>query len=124
MQSNKPTQAELNKILLDNNGNFSEVARIFKVSPTTVRRWCVSYEMPSISNSYAKPKIQIEKKYFKPAKTPVLQFDKENNFIAEYESAMAAGRAINNPEGSAHITAVCKGNRKTAYGYIWKYKED
>lgn len=124
IKSNKPSQEELNKILLDNNGNFSEVARIFEVSPTTVRRWCVFYDMPSTSNSYAKPKILIEKKCLKPAKTPVCQFDKNGNFIAEYESAMAAGRAINNPHGSAHITAVCRGNRKTAYGYIWKYKED
>ena len=125
IKSNKPCQEELNRILLANNGNFSEVARIFTVSPTTVRRWCTSYNMSSTSNSYAQPKtIPTERIRLKPAKTPVCQFDKEGNLIAEYESAIAAGRAINNPDGSAHITAVCRGNRKTAYGYIWKYKED
>ena len=79
--------------------------------------------MPSNSFYYKQEKKQ-EKKYLKPAKTPVQQFDMDGNFISEYGSSMAAGRAINNPAGSSHITAVCRGQRKSAYGYIWKYKED
>lgn len=124
IKSNKPSQEELNEALLKNNGNFSEVARLFEVSPTTVRRWCVSYNMPSMSNDYAKPKEKTQKTLLKPAKVTICQYDLAGNFIAEYESAMAAGRAINNPGGNSHIVATCKGKRKTAYGYIWKYKED
>lgn len=28
-----------------------------------------------------------------------------------------------NPKAKGHIAACCKGNRKTAGGYIWKYIE-
>ena len=40
IKSNKPNQIELHKILIDNNGNFSAVARLFEVIQTTVHRWC------------------------------------------------------------------------------------
>lgn len=55
-------------------------------------------------------------------KKPVLQFDKNNNFILEYESASEAAR-INN-FCLSHITECCnnKLKRKTHKGFIWKYK--
>lgn len=48
----------------------------------------------------------------------VMQFDKEGNCIKEYRSAIEAKRqtSIN------HISACCRGERKTAGGYIWRYK--
>lgn len=52
----------------------------------------------------------------------VLQFDKNNNFIAEYASVKEAERAMGRFT-STHITDVCNGKRKTAYQYIWKWKD-
>lgn len=51
----------------------------------------------------------------------VLQFDLNNNFLKEFESLSQAERetGIETP----HIHRVSKGNRLTAGGYIWKYKE-
>ena len=51
---------------------------------------------------------------------PVLQFDLEGNFVREWESTMAAERAL----GINHrnISAVCNGKRKTCEKFIWKYK--
>ena len=52
----------------------------------------------------------------------VIQYDKNFNFIAEYESVQAAAKATRtNP---SHLGEVCRGcrYRKTANGYIWKYK--
>lgn len=49
---------------------------------------------------------------------PVLQFDKEGKFIKEYESIDSAIKET----GVLHISCVCRGERKTAGGYIWKYK--
>ena len=47
------------------------------------------------------------------------QFDKDNNLIAEFESAAAAARAIGgDPSG---IGKVCRGQKTMAYGYIWKF---
>lgn len=52
----------------------------------------------------------------------VLQFDLDGNLINKYKSVSDAAR-INNYKMKA-IQSVCCGYkyRKTAYGYIWKYK--
>jgi hypothetical protein len=56
-------------------------------------------------------------------KKPVLQFSKDGEFIARYESAQEAGR-INKCHGG-HITECCKGKRyKTVGGYIWKLEKE
>lgn len=51
----------------------------------------------------------------------VLQFDLENNFIAEYESCEKAGKLLN--KSGSVINRCARGERKTAYGYKWKYKD-
>ena len=52
----------------------------------------------------------------------VLQYDLDGNFIAEYYSMREAGRQLNRPHNG--ISNVLKGKQKTAYGFIWKYKEN
>ncbi len=52
---------------------------------------------------------------------PVLQYSLEGELIAEYYSAMEAGRQNNCSQ--ACISNCCNGKQKTAYGYMWKYKE-
>lgn len=47
-------------------------------------------------------------------------FDKEGTYVNTYDTIRLAAR-INNTDHS-HIIDVCKGRRKTAGGYIWKYK--
>ena len=53
--------------------------------------------------------------------TPILQFDKQGNFISEYKSMGEAYSKTGTP--SSAICDVCKGNRRSAHGYIWLYKE-
>lgn len=48
----------------------------------------------------------------------VLQYDLENNFIAEYPSCAEAERQT----GAAKIKEVCYGERNTSGGYVWKFK--
>jgi hypothetical protein len=52
----------------------------------------------------------------------VIQYDKDMNFIAEYESAQAAAKATGTSR--SHLCEVCNGNtyRHTANGFIWKFK--
>jgi hypothetical protein len=52
-------------------------------------------------------------------KKPVLQFDKQGNLIAEYESYHDA----KNKTGLS-LTEALRGKAKTAGGYIFKYKND
>ena len=54
-------------------------------------------------------------------KRPVLQFTKDGDFVAEYESCNDAIRAIGKP--NAKISEVCSGKRKSTYGFVFKYKE-
>ena len=54
-----------------------------------------------------------------PEKT-VLQYDLNMNFIKEYKSLAEAARNINGNHGN--ISMCCQGKRKTAYKFIWKYK--
>ena len=49
----------------------------------------------------------------------ILQYDMQGNFIKELKTMNDAVRYYNN----AHICSVCKGNRKNASGYIWRYKD-
>ena len=53
--------------------------------------------------------------------TPVIQYNKNGEYIAEYASAKEAQRETG--IFSTVIGKVCKGQGKTAGGYIWKYKE-
>lgn len=52
---------------------------------------------------------------------PVLQFSLQGDLIAEFASSMDAERFINGK--GRHISCCCRGVRKTAYGYIWRYKK-
>lgn len=51
---------------------------------------------------------------------PVLQFTKNGEFIKEYFSTQEAKRVT----GISHIDACCREERKTAGGYIWRYKNE
>ena len=52
-------------------------------------------------------------------KIPVCQYDMENNLIKKWKSALDAELGTN--ISRCHIASVCKGSRKTAGGYKWKY---
>lgn len=52
--------------------------------------------------------------------TPVLQYDLEGNLIKEFASQIEAITFMG-VKGDG-IGACCRGKQKTAYGYIWKFK--
>lgn len=52
----------------------------------------------------------------------ILQFDIQNNLIQEFKSIKEALEYLKKPVNNACITACLKGRQKTAFGYIWKYK--
>jgi hypothetical protein len=53
-------------------------------------------------------------------KKPLVQFDIAGNIIREWDSCKEAIRETK----IRKITQCCKGNRKTAGGFIWKYKQN
>ena len=66
--------------------------------------------------------------------TPVLQYSISEELIKEFPSIAEAARTVNNGNIKAAVTNIlkcCRGvadtqfgivRRKTAYGYIWKFK--
>ena len=55
-------------------------------------------------------------------KKNVLQYDKDNNLINEYDSISSASKSTGIHTTS--ISNVCKGNAKTAGGYVWRYAKN
>ena len=51
----------------------------------------------------------------------ILQFGLNDNLIKEFPSAMQVERETGFNQG--HICDCCNGKRKTAHGFIWRYKE-
>ena len=52
---------------------------------------------------------------------PVLQFDKQGEFVAEFPSAREAERATGIVQNN--ISNCCNGSRNSAGGYLWRFKE-
>jgi hypothetical protein len=58
----------------------------------------------------------------KPHTRKILQYDKRGNLIKEWNSIKDAAAWLNKPR--TNISHCCRGNRyKSAYGYVWKYKD-
>ena len=55
-------------------------------------------------------------------KIPVSQFDKSGNLIKHWDSGKDAAVELSISHGN--INECCRGNRKTAGGYVWRYRKD
>jgi hypothetical protein len=55
-------------------------------------------------------------------KKPISQFDRNKVFIRDWDSASDAARFLGNIDMKKNISTCCKGNKKSAYGYVWKFK--
>jgi group I intron endonuclease len=55
----------------------------------------------------------------------VKQFDLKNNYIKTWDCISDACKKLGvNTQNSGNISMCCKGTKKTAYGYIWRYVDD
>lgn len=81
-------------------------------------RWVTAKEN---SNNYNAPNTYKGKKINKGGKA-VLQYDLEGNFIKEWVTTMEIQRQLNYHR--SNISNCCNGLVKTAYNYIWRYKNE
>ena len=58
----------------------------------------------------------------KAHKKPILQYNKNENLLNEYPSIIDASK--NTGINAGDICSVCKGKKKYAGGYVWRYKDD
>lgn len=65
----------------------------------------------------------LQKRYPNSVRKAVLQYGLDGSFIKEWPNATAASKGLGlNINGD--IGRVCKGEKKSAGGYIWKYKDN
>lgn len=55
-------------------------------------------------------------------KKPVVQYTVDGAFVARFDAIADAARAIGDNGASGSISNCCKGNNKTARGYVWRYE--
>ena len=121
---NKPEIDHINTDKIDNTVWLNEDGSIDYEK--TNLRWTTRKE--NINNPLTKTKMRINAR--KPSKgkygkkhhrsKPIIQYDKEGNFIKEWECANDVERVLG--ISNKHIGSVCLGKRKSCGGYIWKYK--
>ena len=76
--------------------------------------WVTCSENNNYGTKVARQKVHCER--------AVLQYDVNGNFIKEYRSATEAEKEISGKFTGA-ISHCINGTTKTAYGYIWRFKE-
>lgn len=72
-----------------------------------------------------KNKIKQTRSFLKNRKntwqiSPVIQYSLDGKFVKEWESQTEATKFLNKTGDG--IGACCRGKQKTAYGYIWEFK--
>ena len=121
---NKPEIDHINTIKIDNTVFLNEDGSI-NYEKTNLR-WTTRKE--NINNPLTKTKMQINArkrskgKYGKenPASKPIIQYDKDSNFIKEWNCITDVERKMG--YSVSNISSCLRGKSNTAYGYIWKYK--
>ena len=97
--------------------NQKEVARRMNISDDTVHNVLTNYQV-NILDSASAAALATGK--------VINQYDLQDNYIQSFPSAKAAAESLNkitatSNGASSHISDVCRGKRKTAYGYKWKF---
>ena len=97
--------------------NCNETARQLKIDPHTVSKILNNKQIEKLSNKDA-----LQKALGKI----VNQYTLEGEYIQSFPSAKAAATALGkitmtSNGASSHISSVCNGKRKTAYGYKWTW---
>ena len=113
---NKPEIDHINTIKTDNTVWLNEDGSV-NFDKTNLR-WATPKENSNNPLSIIK-KSESKKGIKNNRHQPVLQYDKDGNFIREWDTMTEAETTLNITH---KIHYVCQGKRKTCGGYIWKYK--
>ena len=97
--------------------NQNEVARRMGVDVTTVRK---------ILQGNNIPRLNAKEVIVKNSGKIINQYTLNGEYIQSFPSVKAAAESLNkitstSNGASSHISDVCRGKRKTAYGYKWKF---
>lgn len=79
-----------------------------------------------IKEKYWEKTLEVRTKSIREKKAKkIMQFDLDNNFLNEFDAVRDAAKAIGmNYRNCSELSKACSGKRKTAQGFIWKYKNN
>ncbi len=77
--------------------------------------WCTT----KYNLEYNNLRIRIGEKH----KVPVLQYSANGDLLNKFDCLLSAEKYLNIKGASTPICRCCKGKKKSAYGYIWKYAD-
>lgn len=97
--------------LWDEGKSVGEIQTILNINDNTITH--------ALNKLQIDGKERIKRSAGKYHQKKVYQFDKQGNFLNEYESVAEAERQTNIHHGN--IVRVCKGERKSAGGFKWSY---
>lgn len=130
--ANCPEALELAQLIVEK--GFDAVGRKFGVSGKTITKWCINSGIPSHkkelrewyyeqvgSTPSEKPTRQKKSDIMKPVHQLNLQ---TKEIINTFDCPTSAAKSINDKADSTHISQVCRGKRKSAYGYFWQYADE
>jgi len=105
---------------------FEGVGKLYNITGNGIKNWCKKYNIPHTKKEviewyneqagFENPSTKIKMKH----SFPVAQIDKETKEIINiFETITDAAKSIG--KGTSHLTEVCNGKLKSAYGFIWQY---
>ena len=120
--SNAVYQYDLNGNFIQKYNSVYEAARCTNTQESSIRK-VISGERQTANNFIW---FKEQQDYVAPRKSggkskSVYQLDLNGNQLNEYKSLSEAARTVNGDQSL--IGKVCRGVKKTAYGYKWKYSE-
>lgn len=113
----KPDKIKEVLILWNNGYGQKKIAELTNLNVETVRNylWKNGITKEDIKTRHGQLVAKSKAKF-------VNQYDQNGNFIKTWESMAEAARAFG-AKRCNNIVLVCKGERKSAYGYKWKYTD-
>jgi hypothetical protein len=95
--------------------------------PQSISKACNGYNISAhnhlwcYKSDYTKELIENKINIYNKFRTKIQQYNLDGEFIREFTSQTDAAKSLNKPTSA--INECCKGKRKQAYGYKWKYKQ-
>ena len=127
----RPDKMELARLIKEK--GFEPVGKQFGVSGNAIIKWCKSYSIPHTKKELIAwydnemgiiPEEKIQKKAKEEIVRPIKQIDKETGSCLNiFPSQADALRSFGVTKHNNHISQVCRGVRKSAYGYFWQYAD-
>ena len=108
----KLSKYNCNPQMLENN----RIAQKNRWTVELKKEWSIKMTSINSTKEYRNKQIQSANDKVKP----VLQFNKNGEFIKEYNSIHEAARQLN--VDKTCISRNCNGKYKSAFGYVWKFK--